>query len=231
MHWMWLFMVECECEKSLLANSIMSSSSHVWLNEFLLLLSSGCNVTNATCGNIKYVLSSMVVVMKETASTFAQSAACWKWRGVNESPCPLLQSWVLWICQRLSSVTIWSSAWHPSLSRNAWSVPKPRAKTSMRYCQLLVYVFVATSCRSCLLPLWAHSLLRILYFNDFTVRQTLKKAPLLYVSYRFQEQRLWLWEWYLLWIKNWRWSSAFWSFSQKRIIQLTTHISPRCDHD
>jgi hypothetical protein len=95
----------------------------------------------------------------------------------------------------------------------------------------LVYVFVATSCRSCLLPLWAHSLLRILYFNDFTVRQTLKKAPLLYVSYRFQEQRLWLWEWYLLWIKNWRWSSASWSFSQKRIIQLTTHISPRCDHD
>ncbi len=149
-------------------------------------------MTNATCGNIKYVLSSMVVVMKETVSTFAQSAACWKWRGVNESPCPLLQSWVLWICQRLSSVTIWSSAWHPSLSRNAWSVPKPRAKTSMRYCQLLVYVFVATSCRSCLLPLWAHSLSRILHFNDFTVCQTLKKAPLLYVSYRFQEQRLWL---------------------------------------
>jgi hypothetical protein len=44
---------------------------------------------------------------------------------------------------------------------------------------------------SCLLPLWAHSLLRILYFNDFTLRQTLKKTPLLYVSYRFQEQRLW----------------------------------------
>jgi hypothetical protein len=112
--------------------SVMSSAYDDLTHKGFLLVSSGCNVTNATYGSIKYVLSSMVVVMKVTVSTYAQSVARQKWKGVNGSLYPLLQSWVLWICQRLSSVTIWSTVWQSSLSRSAWSVLKHRGKPSMR---------------------------------------------------------------------------------------------------